>query len=63
MRLPDLPPVTINKGLSIWSAQQMREYGRQCAEAMREACLKAAEGHYGDEYRLAHEIRALEIEI
>ena len=68
MKLPELPEpamVYINATghtTRCHNETQLIEYGRACAEAMREACANAAEGHYGDGHRLAHEIRALEIE-
>ena len=75
MKLPDLPdspylytewkdattPARVSS--TMYKEYQMREYAKQAAEAMREACAKAAEGHYGDGHRLAADIRALEIEV
>ena len=52
--------------IDVWShsAEQMKQYGKSCAEAMREKCAHTCEAMWGDGDMndAAQEIRSLEVE-
>ena len=68
-QLPQLPlsPIIVAEWTSptiqthsvLYTAEQMQAYGQACREAALEDAAKVAEGHYGDGFRLAEELRAL----
>ena len=75
MKLPELPKKNRVQThgyntTTAYTAQQLRAYGKACAEAMREACAAECEARYmGDNKRedmearrCAEAIRSLEIE-
>ena len=42
-----------------YTADQMLDYGQQCREAALEEVANICEDHYGEDFRLTEEIRAM----
>ena len=64
MKLPPLPDnLPIHKFMNAYTADQLIEYGKACAEAMRDECtIQLRHWNVAITDRIADDIEALEIE-